>query len=293
MAQNKELWQYNENEKVWVGKYQNSQNISHWHDECEVVYVLDGKIDILIDKTKYNLKQGDSLFIESKKIHSMNAIDKNTIIMILIFSYDIVKNIMEPYELTNPILHYNYDLPLIYNTLLKELKNKQNLFQIKTQTIIQQLVIDIMRNEEISLKKKTKKIDEKLLLLLNHLENNYQNITMIDASEFMGMNTSYFSRFFHENIGISFSKYLNCIKVENAVNQINSNHNYQMTEIAINCGFQTIRNFNRIIKTYTGYTPSTIPSNYVFNGLILKDNGKFSNPTLSDCKLIEYSSPHN
>ena len=293
MSQKKELWQYNENERVWVGKYQNSQNISHWHDECEVVYVCKGKLDILIDKTKYSLKENDSFFIESKKIHSMNAINKNTIVMIFIFSYDLVKNIMDQYELLSPILTHNYNLPDKYNILLDELVNKHNLFQIKTQTIIQDFIIEVIRNEKVINKKKTKKMDEKLLLLLNDMDEKYQYYTMNDAANFMGMNTSYFSRFFHNNIGISFSKYLNCIKVENAVNLINSNHNFQMTEIAITCGFQTIRNFNRIMKIYTGYTPSTIPSNYVFNGLIIRENGEFSNPTLSDCKLIEYSSPHS
>ena len=85
MAKNKELWSYNANEKVWVGKYQNSQNISHWHNDCELIYVCQGEINIMNDKVLYNLKPGDSFFIDSKKIHNMQAQCENTIIMIIVF----------------------------------------------------------------------------------------------------------------------------------------------------------------------------------------------------------------
>ena len=57
MSRNKESWAYNENEQVWVGKYQNSQNISHWHNDCELIYVLQGKINIMHNKNNYILFQ--------------------------------------------------------------------------------------------------------------------------------------------------------------------------------------------------------------------------------------------
>ena len=74
---------------------------------------------------------------------------------------------------------------------------------------------------------------------------------------------------------------------------MSENPNIKMTEIADICGFQTIRNFNRIFKTYTHYSPKNIPEGYVFNGLSVFDDGNVQNPTLNSCKLIEFSSPHN
>lgn len=293
MAQNKELWEYNANESVWVGKYQNSHNISHWHHDCELIYVCKGRIDIMVDKTTYPLIPGNSFFIESKKIHSMHASCEDTVIMIFIFDYEIIKKIMEPFELSSPLLKYDYHLPELYALLFNELVQKPSLYEIKTKNIIQELVIDILRKETINEKKKTKKIDEKLMQLLNDIDENCANYTLDDAVKLMGMNASYFSRFFHNATGISFSKYLNCVRVENAVELLHDKKDYQITEVAMLCGFQTIRNFNRIMKSYTGYAPSQIPYHYVFNGLKLYADGKTLNPTLSDCKLIEFSSPHN
>ena len=107
------------------------------------------------------------------------------------------------------------------------------------------------------------------------------------------MNPSYFSRYFHNMIGISFAKYLNCVKIEKAVELIHESKDKTMTEISDTCGFQTIRNFNRIFKNYTGYSPTNIPNDYVFNGLKYYYNSNLTNPTLNSCKLIEFSSPHN
>lgn len=289
MSKNKESWEYNENEQVWVGKYQNSQNISHWHNDYELIYVCQGEIEIMHDKNNYSLLPEQSFLIESKKIHNMHAKYENTIILIIVFDYNIIKNIVKDFELESPILLKDYDIPLIYNTLYKELIEKPFSYEIKTESIIKNLIINIMRNEKIIPKKKEKSINQNLMILLNDIDINYHDYTLNKAAKLMGMNPSYFSRFFHNSVGISFSKYINCVKVENSVKLIH-NKNYTITEIALMCGYQTIRNFNRIFKEYTGYSPSQIPDNYTFNGLNIHTDNSV-NPTLSASKLIEYSSP--
>ena len=293
MSKNKELWNYSGNEKVWVGKYLNSQNISHWHNDCELLYINNGMLDVMVDGVLYNLQKGDSLFIESKKIHNMHATKPNTITTIIIFDYDLIKNMFNSYELENPLLKHNYDIPSIYNILLKELTEKPLFYDYNTKSIIQQLLINISRNEQLSKRKKTKKFDDNLMKLLNEINENYQYFSFDDAVKIMNMNPSYFSRFFHNMIGISFAKYLNCVKVEKAVELLHEKKEYQMTEIADLCGFQTIRNFNRIFKEFTGFSPKNIQNDYVFNGLKENLSATTTNPTLNNCVLIEYSSPHN
>ena len=57
-----------------------------------------------------------------------------------------------------------------------------------------------------------------------------------------------------------------------------------MTEISIACGFGTIRNFNRVFKEFTGYSPKKLPENYVFYNF--KDNDKKDfDPTLN-CTVV-------
>lgn len=293
MSKTKELWSYLAEEKVWVGKYLNSHNISHWHNDYELVYVNNGRIDIMVGGQTYSLKEKDSLLIESKKIHNMHAQIDNTIVSIFIFDQSLINKSMQNLTLETPLLTNNYNLEKTYNLLLKELSEKPSFYETNTKILIQDLLIKIFRNEKLINKSPNKKINENLLYLIDQINSNYQFFSFDEAVKIMNMNPSYFSRFFHNMIGISFAKYLNCVRVEKAVEFLQNKKFMSMSEIAEKCGFQTIRNFNRIFKSYTNYTPSNIPSNFTFNGLSFYNDTHISNPTLNSCKLIEYSSPHN
>ena len=293
MSKTKELWNYSADEKVWVGKYQNSQNISHWHNDFELLYINNGTLDVMVDGNSYTLNEGDAFLIESQKIHNMHASLENTITTIIIFDSSLVKKITDVYELEKPLLSSNYNISTIYKELYNELTTKPLFYENNTKAIIQKLMIDIYRNEKTTPHKKNKKIDEKLMYLIDDINSNFRYYTFDKAVEIMNMNPSYFSRFFHNIIGISFAKYLNCVKVEKAVELIHENPNLPITLIADICGFQTIRNFNRIFKEFTGYTPSNIPNTYTFNGLNFNYSNETQNPTLNNCQLIEFSSPHN
>lgn len=293
MSKNKELWNYSPNEKVWVGKYKNSQNISHWHNECELLFVNEGKLEVMVDGILYTLNKNDSFLIDSQKIHNMHATIENTLTTVIIFDYDLVKKILVNYELEQPYLTNDYQIEKIYFSLYNELKDKPLFYENNIKATIQKLVIDILRKEKLVKRKKNKKFDENLMFLLNDINENYRYYTSEMAVKIMNMNPSYFSRFFHNMIGISFAKYLNCVKVEKAVELIHEHPDYPITMISDMCGFQTIRNFNRIFKEFTSYSPTQIPDNFVFNGLKFNYSNNTLNPTLNNCVLIEYSSPHN
>lgn len=293
MRKAKELWTYQEEEKVWVGKYLNSHNISHWHSDNEIVYVNKGSLEVMIEGNKYTLNKGDSLFINSKKIHNMDATKENTLISIIIFDNSLIKKHFQKYELESPILSNDYNLPSIYDDLFLELTSKPQFYVDSTKLTIQSLLLNIYRNEKIIPSKQNKKMNENLLNLIEQINLNYAYFTFEDAVKIMNMNYSYFSRFFHNVIGIPFAKYLNCVKVEKACELLLENKDTPIKQIADLCGFTTIRNFNRIFKSYTGYSPKEIPDNYVFNGLAINTSLNSTNPTSSLTKLVEFSSPHN
>ena len=46
---------YAGNEHVWVGKYRNLHNISHWHMEHELIACREGSAQVMLDDTMYLL----------------------------------------------------------------------------------------------------------------------------------------------------------------------------------------------------------------------------------------------
>lgn len=49
-------------EKVWVGKYRNLQNISHWHMEHEMIVCMEGCAQVMVADTIYTLLPKSVIF---------------------------------------------------------------------------------------------------------------------------------------------------------------------------------------------------------------------------------------
>jgi transcriptional regulator GlxA family with amidase domain len=72
-----------------------------------------------------------------------------------------------------------------------------------------------------------------------------------------GLETSYFSKFFREKVGIRYLEWLSWIRVQHAVALMRT-RNVPITELAFAVGFQDVRSFQRAFNKHTGSSPSTI-----------------------------------
>ena len=92
--------------------------------------------------------------------------------------------------------------------------------------------------------------------LVSYIDIHYaDNITLEYAAGRMNFSTSHFSKTFKKLMGINFVTYLNVVRVERAAYELRHTEK-KITDIALNCGFNNIRTFNRVFKEITGCTPS-------------------------------------
>lgn len=289
MGATKEQWKYGGGERVWAGKYRNSQNLLHWHSDCELIYAERGALDVTASGATYRLTAGGAMFIDSQCLHKINAADENSLLVTVIFDYGLIEPFAGELSLVSPLLENDYALPELYATLMEELTEKPPFYAYETAATVEKLMIDIFRRERTERKKTARKTDVKLKALFREIHENYRDYTLDDAAEFMGMNASYLSRFFAERTGTRFMRYVNCVRVEHAVEMLQRGDD-SVTEIADGCGFGTIRNFNRIFKLLTGYAPTALPDDYVFHAAASETDMRETNPTLLGCVLVESSS---
>jgi len=87
------------------------------------------------------------------------------------------------------------------------------------------------------------------------LENLQEPISLALAASVVGLEKSYFSTFFREKVGITFSDWLRQVRVQQAVELIRS-QNTSLTQVAYSVGFQESRTFQRAFKRYMGITAS-------------------------------------
>lgn len=79
-------------------------------------------------------------------------------------------------------------------------------------------------------------------------------ITLAEAASFVHMNPSYLSKLFKNVTGMTFTEYLNKVRLEEAKRLLNHT-DYSIIDIAVACGFSNQSYFTKVFKKYTGTTP--------------------------------------
>lgn len=140
--------------------------------------------------------------------------------------------------------------------LYHEFSQKETIQDIKS-WLTQTCITVINSLEEINLRKQSKYI-QKLKEYIT--ENSNNDISLIDAAEYIGLNSAYLSKLFKENFGQNFIDYLNITRI-NKAKQLLINTHLSVKEIGFIVGFNTIQNFMRAFKKYEGVTPGQYREN--------------------------------
>ncbi len=287
MIAKREVWNYSPETRVWAGKYRNSHNLLHWHYDCELLYVERGSIDVFCERKKHSLVKGQALYVDSEQVHYMQAKEKNTVLIVIIFDCNIVKSFLGERRLASPVLEKSYPIPAFYARLRDLLLKKPPYYGTEAALLVARLLLDIFRNETVRDRAEEDRTEQSFRRLLEEINEKYEYYTFADAAQFMGMSDAYFSRFFHASAGVTFSQHLNFVRTAAAVDLLHSDDPPSVTEIASRCGFGTIRNFNRIFKELTGHSPTRLPKDYVLDEKFSYPSSETFNPTVYDCELIE------
>jgi two-component system response regulator YesN len=89
-----------------------------------------------------------------------------------------------------------------------------------------------------------------------HFQKNYaEPIYLEDAAAIAGMETKHFGKYFSSAVGIGFKRWTTRIRIELAIG-IMQREGHELSDIALDVGYEEYRTFERAFKNYTGLTPS-------------------------------------
>lgn len=285
MLANHEHRIYPDHSLVWVGKYRNLKNISHWHFDHEIAVCESGEALISLNQETFALQEGQCIYLQGQSVHSILS-TPGTTLYVSLFSDDLLRRVTDNYCLADPVftddLHVLETLERIRAAGLK----KERFYDELSNALMQQLIAEIFSDLEIrAAAVTTSTATERFKKLLYDIDEHAEAYSFSRAVDFMHMSEAYFSRFFKKISGMTFSMYLNHIRVNKAIDLIR-NTDMSMTETAMNCGFETIRNFNRVFKQITGYSPRELPDDYVLNLRSNSGNASFFDPTITTSELV-------
>ncbi len=287
MSIKREQWNYLPGHKVWLGKYRNSHNLPHWHYDCELLYVERGSLEVYCNRQFYEVEAGRSFFIDSETVHHMRASDSDTIVLMIVFDYSLIENMVGGNTPETPLLKGDCGIPELFKRLKEEIALAKPLCEqrVALQTALH--ILNIFSGERLVKRRDEKQTLDRFRGLLANIEGNIEFWSLKEAAGYMCMNESYFSRLFHKMAGVPFSTYLNHARTKRAVALLREDRSMAITDVAARSGFNTIRNFNRIFKEVTGYTPKSLPEEFVLPVLIHEVSEASVDPTIGDCELIE------
>lgn len=222
----------------------------HFHESFEICYVIDGEINITIDTVVYDLKQGDSVIIFPRQLHSYETVISSKM-HIITFMPDLIPEFANKYQNMLPEKNDIAGLSDIYGYF-----NAKNTFAQKG---LLYSVLGILV-EITSFKEAVNNEESQLLLkILRYVEKNFRSHCMLQAAaEELSYGYSYLSRTFKKCMGMSYTQYLNKYRINRALYMLSNNKHMQIQQIAEECGYDSLCSFNRNFKQFTGNTPSEI-----------------------------------
>lgn len=104
--------------------------------------------------------------------------------------------------------------------------------------------------------------------VVEYMNQNFQkNITLSEVSKLVNMTDVSFSRFFKTRTGITFIDSLLELRLGNA-SRLLIDTTQSVSEVAYNCGFNNISNFNRLFKKKKGCTPKEFRESYSYGSRV-------------------------
>ena len=101
-------------------------------------------------------------------------------------------------------------------------------------------------------KNRYKYVDQAKAYIAEHFTDS--DLSLNDVGEHIGISGSYLSELWSEQNGEKFTSYLASYRVEKARQLLQSTQD-PIKEIGLQCGFNSVQNFNRVFKKHTGMTP--------------------------------------
>lgn len=255
---------------------ENCNNMPHWHIDVEMILVLEGNLKVGVNDDIKILSKGDIAVFGSTDIHYCDSINMESKINMIIFRPDIIGNSAgwpgnfrfdTPFlegSIIDNISQKNYEqLVFTFLSIIDEMNGKEPFYKLCVRGKLTELCALLLRYVPVSNienKSKVKRLPDinSIKHAMEFIESNYPNdISLETISEEAHFSTYYFSKLFKKYTGTNFITYLNWVRIEHAEFLIKTTSK-SITDISFECGFNSVRTFNRTFKKIKGYTPSSL-----------------------------------
>ncbi|MBN2524162.1 MAG: helix-turn-helix domain-containing protein [Bacteroidales bacterium] len=265
------------NDSTYITKHYQQYSFTsprHYHYEYEIAFIEKSRGKLFVGNTVVNFNPGDLFLFAPRLVHAFknsvtgNKKNRSAKATIILFKNDFFgKDFLErneARELKDLLIRAEEGIKFtdpdqeVVSAILK-LSDKKGLKGILDFISILSYLASSENYNLLSLKFYKKYYyslkEERLYKILELVDRNYPNDSVFEeAIRMTNMHKSVFSRYFKQKTEITFTKYLNDIRIMN-VQKYLIETNMRIIDICYKCGFNNLTYFNRFFKKVNGITP--------------------------------------
>lgn len=192
----------------------------HWHDSIEIVLVLEGSVQYVVDGVYRTTNEGQIHLINSKSIHAAtrnNSMGRIHTLVIEISDSYLKKFLTDSgsyaFEIEKNSKSYQ-DIKNILYKIVPFVEKSNPISQFALASLFNQILYILFKNCQISAKE-NKGCSKKIIDYV--AEHYYEPMKLEDVAAYAGFQKNYFCRLFKKETGISFKHYLNYVRLNAAL----------------------------------------------------------------------------
>lgn len=252
----------------------------HKHNFLELIYVISGSAVHYIDDTEYKVTKGDLLLIDTDQTHFHKSETDVLFADMVLLPEFISENLYSTHTAIDIFAYYLYNseqfstnglprTPLIrfkgndliaadaiVNAMCDEILNRGSNYAEIVSSYLNILFYMIIRNIETTNSDRVMNdIRDIIPGIIDYIEKHASSqISMNEMAKKYFYSPAYFSRAFKKNFGVSFSAYVQSVRVQKVIELLDCT-TLSVEEISEKIGYHDKRELNRAFKNVTGTTP--------------------------------------
>lgn len=238
----------------------------HYHENFELLYLLNGKLMITVEEESFALLPGDLIVVNTNQKHSYEG-SEDVLIGRFIISYAKTRELLHQNMILfwcNSVVDKNeaYDklreiITQIFNQNLKNPIGGEIFLNSLYYQLLHILTSNfLLTDKDIRYEDEKSRSDDRMQEVFQYIRLNYrQNISLQDIAGKLYLSTSYLSKYIKKKCNISFIELINSVRLGHAMEDILYNDSSIM-KVAMDNGFASVAAFNKVFKDAYQCTPS-------------------------------------
>lgn len=247
----------------------------HWHQEMELIYVLEGQGIVGVNLENYEVETGDLMLVTPGMLHTISQKKQNAMHYInIVFDVNMLYTssytrfnrifcklaggtrifpvkIERTYPLSGKLKQIILEMMTVYDNCLEG-------FELGIQSKLYEFFYILVSNGCLEKKQIEEVSDgnrERIVRLVDYIGEHYEReITIHELAELCGFSDSHFMKFFKKYMGESCVKYINHYRLRMAEQRLLETDD-PILNVALDTGFSNVSYFNRVFRSKYEMTP--------------------------------------